>query len=247
MEEDEPWEEAVDRKEKKKFKVKLGSITNKVKSIKKKLDKKHTAKQPSTQIYVPTNNARKEVFEEMQIGPKLTQSRHGSFASEKHLAHIQNALPRRYAKQPWKLLYSTREHGISINTLYDKTNEKGACIILIQTIDENIMGVFLSESLQSYKSKYYGGGESVLFTFRGRKFSSYAWSKKNEYFILTNRNYIAVGGSIIDDEYIDQSWAIYVDANLHRGSTYACETFDTKEPLHDHSDFEVYAIEIWGF
>lgn len=252
MEDGEYYAVTLEKKSEKKRTKFVSSLKSKMRKIKdiikdkknEQIERVHNVPAAVTTTPTRSNSTPTEIEE---IGPKLNNTRKGSIASPHHLQRIQKILPQRLRIQPWRLLYATREHGISLHTLYDKTKDQGPCIMIIKTVDDNIMGVFLSESIRAFSPRYYGGGESILFTFKGNKFKSFNWSKHNQYFILTSRDHIAVGGSIIDSDYVDRSWAIYLDNDFKYGSTYACETFGTTEPLHYANDFEIYAIEIWGF
>ena len=46
--------------------------------------------------------------------------------SDPVLARLASAMPKRFASTDWHLLYSTRSHGLSLGTLYQRVHERGA-------------------------------------------------------------------------------------------------------------------------
>ena len=42
------------------------------------------------------------------------------------LARLASAMPKRFTSTDWHLLYSTRSHGLSLGTLYQRVHERGA-------------------------------------------------------------------------------------------------------------------------
>lgn len=90
------------------------------------------------------------------------------------------------------------------------------------------MGVvfgFYSGSCLQQQSRYYGNGDTFVFTFAEAEDASvmegglrtFFWSSLNPYFLFTDAKRIAVGGG--------GSYAITVDADMNRGSTASCRTF----------------------
>ncbi|KAL0488041.1 hypothetical protein AKO1_015241 [Acrasis kona] len=116
-------------------------------------------------------------------------------------------------------------------------------MFIIKTTDSNVLGFFLPEDIQSFSPNFYGGGDTVIYTFTQSKFKSYKWTRKNEHFIVTAKNHITIGSS--SSLTSDQLWALYLDDGLNHGSTYTSDTFDN-EPLHHVTDFQIYGIEVWG-
>ncbi|KAI9015818.1 TLD-domain-containing protein [Phycomyces nitens] len=159
-------------------------------------------------------------------------------------------LPRRYRLAPqWSLLYSLDQHGISLTTLYRlvKSN-KGPCIITIKDADDQIFGAFLNETLTCGTS-YYGTGECFLWKTTKQdsvqnkpmapKIKVFPWTGKNEYMILSENDFIAIGGG-------DGKFGLWINADLEKGHSEECPTFDN-ECLSPSPEFECIELEIWGF
>lgn len=142
------------------------------------------------------------------------------------------------AFEDWVLLYSTEVHGISINTMYTRTRDKGPVFIFIQDSHRNIFGGFASESLHIARG-YYGTGESFLFKLQPT-LSVYPWPNTNQFFILSSENFISMGGGETG------KYGFWVDADFHKGSTGYCETFHNPA-LSDKETFECLILEVWGF
>ena len=48
--------------------------------------------------------------------------------SDPVLARLASAMPKRFTSTDWHLLYSTRSHGLSLGTLYQRVHERGAVV-----------------------------------------------------------------------------------------------------------------------
>jgi hypothetical protein len=144
-------------------------------------------------------------------------------------------------------LYSSLEHGRSIHSFYRRCKDENATILIIQTNTGTIFGTFCGGF--RIDGHYYGSGEQIVFTFcppdgnREQKnyFDYYPWSKKNDYFVRSTENSIAIGGGA------DGKAAIFIDGDFLQGSSHACNTFDNKPLNGPAEDFSIYAIELWGF
>ncbi|GES89619.1 TLD-domain-containing protein [Rhizophagus clarus] len=149
---------------------------------------------------------------------------------------IRQQLPRRVRLAPsWNLLYSLDQDGTSMTTMYHKVKDKGPLIVVIKDTDEQVFGAFVSESLKQRPS-YYGSGECFLWKYAKEgetlppivKF--YKWTGRNEYMILSEHDYLAIGGG-------DGRTGLWVDSDLERGSSVRCDTFDN-EVLSSTPDFD---------
>ena len=56
-----------------------------------------------------------------------------------------------------ELLYSFETHGMSLNTLYSKTKDKGPCLVVIKDSQGKVFGAFSNESLSIHHG-YHGNG-----------------------------------------------------------------------------------------
>ncbi|KAI8370273.1 TLDc domain-containing protein [Blakeslea trispora] len=160
---------------------------------------------------------------------------------------IRPYIPRRFRiVQNWDLLYSLDQHGASLATLYSCTeNFVGPCILIIQDLDEQIFGAYLSHSFQ-LQTHYYGTGECFLWKSTSQhetkatipKIKVFPWTGKNDYMILSNPNFVAIGGG-------DGKFGLWLDSELHDGHSDQCPTFDN-EALHFNSRFQCMKVEVWG-
>ncbi|KAI9347502.1 TLDc domain-containing protein, partial [Pilaira anomala] len=153
---------------------------------------------------------------------------------------------RRYRiSQKWNLLYSLDQHGISLASLYSLTREyNGPCIMIIKDADKQIFGSYLSNTLSS-QSHYYGTGECFLWKLSSAsqkdvpKIKTFPWTGKNDYMILSDSDFIAIGGG-------NGTFGLWLNSELEKGYSNACPTFDN-ECLSTKPDFECMEMEIWGF
>ena len=100
--------------------------------------------------------------------PKLLDSKGGhagsSVMSEGVLRQLSAGIPSRFAYSDWRLLYSMCVHGISLNTLYMRTEGCGACLLVLKDRRGNVFGGFCSEWRPPARpAHFYGTGESFLF------------------------------------------------------------------------------------
>ncbi|KAI8382372.1 TLDc domain-containing protein [Blakeslea trispora] len=139
------------------------------------------------------------------------------------------------------LLYSLDQHGISLSSLYRlvKSN-KGPCVFAIKDADDNVFGAFLNESLKP-GSRYYGTGECFLWKWNAlqSRVDAYHWTGKNEYMILSDVDFIAIGGG-------EGVFGLWINSELEKGYSQTCPTFDN-EMLSPHPEFECVELEVWGF
>lgn len=72
---------------------------------------------------------------------------------------IQQWLPNRISvSSTWSLIYSLDQHGASLNTLYQKSYNKGPCLLVIQDDQDQVFGAYLSEGIH-IDTGCYGTGE----------------------------------------------------------------------------------------
>jgi hypothetical protein len=151
---------------------------------------------------------------------------------------------RQYRK--WTLLYSCREHGISLNTFFGRAYDNQPTLIVVKTMDGDVFGGYASGGVWEKKYKYFGDGESFIFSFY-KEFKVYRWTKSNNYIMYASHEGIAMGGG--DEEGF--GYAFYIDADLRYGSSRPCKTFGASssfsQPLCSKCDFEICAVELWGF
>ncbi|KAF9263165.1 TLD-domain-containing protein [Marasmius fiardii PR-910] len=164
----------------------------------------------------------------------------------------------------WNLLYSLDQHGISLNTLYAKSESSsssssssgllgptkvGALLVIKDSCDTSF-GVFLSDGLKRGDGRSYSGsGESFMWRYpeSGGSVEIFKWTGKNEYVALCGDVFLSFGGG-------DGTYGLYVNENLLEGSSAPCPTFDNP-PLCSVKGgvkkgrevlFECVGVEVWG-
>ncbi|KAL0487757.1 hypothetical protein AKO1_008710, partial [Acrasis kona] len=178
--------------------------------------------------------------------PTLLDNKNDSFTTPIQRQKIcATVLPQRYRIRNWRLLYSTAQHGVSIHSFYRLVADHSSTLLIIQTDRGRIFGCYAAGF--QINPKYYGSGEQVVFTFcspeedKKNFFEYYVWSKKNDYFVRSTLQNIAIGGGT------DGKAALFLDGELRYGSTNSCMTF-LNQPLNGmDEDFNIHALEVWTF
>ncbi|CDS09341.1 hypothetical protein LRAMOSA10701 [Lichtheimia ramosa] len=155
---------------------------------------------------------------------------------------IRSYLPRRYRlSSTWSLIYSLDQHGASMSTLYRLAKRnRGPCVLAIKDDNDSIFGAFLNESIKGNKNSYYGNGECFLWKFcrATNTLKVFPWTGKNEYMILSETDFIAIGGG-------DGKFGLWIKDSLYEGYSEQCPTFDN-EPLSTTPDFHCIELEIFS-
>ena len=88
-----------------------------------------------------------------------------SFLTKAHLISLENNLQSYEQYKDMKLLYTLTKNGASLRTLYDKAKGYHSLIIFIKDDKGNIFWGYSNEGLQCRPNKFYGNGETFLFSF----------------------------------------------------------------------------------
>ncbi|KAI9243868.1 TLDc domain-containing protein [Sporodiniella umbellata] len=139
------------------------------------------------------------------------------------------------------LLYSLDQHGISLMSLYRLVkSHKGPCVLTVKDGEGQIFGGFLNETLKP-GARYYGTGECFLWQWLAseKMLRAYQWTGKNDYMILSEPDFIAMGGG-------EGVFGLWINSALEKGYSQSCPTFDN-EPLSSKPEFDCMELEIWGF
>ncbi|KAH9614019.1 hypothetical protein KSS87_018546 [Heliosperma pusillum] len=150
------------------------------------------------------------------------------------------SLPSLVKGRKWVLLYSTWRHGISLSTLYRKSNLcPGPSLLVVGDVEGAIFGGLVEAPLKpNIKKRYQGSVSSFLFTDASGQPIIYLPTGSNRYYTLCSPEFLALGGGC--------HFALYLDDNLAIGSSAASETYGN--PCLAHSeDFKVKDVELWGF
>uniref|UniRef100_H2YD23 Oxidation resistance protein 1 n=1 Tax=Ciona savignyi TaxID=51511 RepID=H2YD23_CIOSA len=177
--------------------------------------------------------------DDTSLMPDLLDS--SNLLNDDTLLELCRHIPARTIGCPWKLLYSTFEHGISLRTLYRKVaskyNDDTPVVLIVQDSGGQIFGAFCSN--QPHVSEhFYGTGETFLFTLEPN-ITIFPWSGENNFFVKGNLDSLAIGGG-------DGSSGLWLDGDLCHGSSHTCLTFQN-DPLASSEDFFIQNVEVWGF
>jgi len=197
------------------------------------------------------------------FSPKLLEASRDppSFTSAHQRHQIVSALPIRFHRKHWQLVYSTYENGISMGTLLRRAvDDAGETILLVKTTRGTVFGAYHGTPYELSGRRYYGNGETFLFSFAntdsaGRQlFQVYTWSKKNDFFVRSSdTSGISFGGGD------DGKCGLFIDSTLAYGVSHPCETFDSnclnRDPTRSYyeshkeedEEFDILAVEVWGF
>ncbi|CAD8048322.1 unnamed protein product [Paramecium primaurelia] len=151
---------------------------------------------------------------------------------------ISTHLPILFKGQKWQCIYSSIQHGSSIQTLMRKTENNSPSVILIRDLDNYLFGAYLSDGIKNSYGKFYGNGESFLFTFKNSQdIKVYKWTHINNYITLCDTDGLAVG---CGDKY-----GLFINSDLSNGYSCHCETFDN-DVLSKNNKFVIERLEIWS-
>lgn len=155
-----------------------------------------------------------------------------------HIEQLARFLPARVQGYPWRLVYSTQEHGTSLKTLYRKSAAlDNPVLLVIKDMDNQIFGAYATHPFR-FSDHYYGTGETFLYTFNPL-FKVYKWSGDNNYFINGDVSSLELGGG-------DGKFGLWLDADLYHGRSNSCSTFNN-DILSKKEDFVVQDVEVWTF
>ncbi|XP_065214765.1 nuclear receptor coactivator 7 isoform X8 [Planococcus citri] len=158
--------------------------------------------------------------------------------TEEHRKQLCRHLPARAEGYSWSLVFTTSQHGFSLNSMYRKMSRIDSPILMvIQDTESNVFGTLTSCTLR-VSDHFYGNGESLLFTFTP-EFQVYNWTGENLYFIKGNNESLSIGAG-------DGKFGIWLDGDLYQGRTESCTTYGN-DPLVPSQDFVVKTLECWAF
>nr|XP_029532364.1 nuclear receptor coactivator 7-like isoform X2 [Oncorhynchus nerka] len=155
-----------------------------------------------------------------------------------HIEKLACRLPARVQGYPWRLAYSTAEHGTSLKTLYRSLLDVDSPVLLvIKDMDNQLFGGYSTHPFR-VSEHCYGTGETFLFSFCP-EIKMYRWTGENSYFVKGNIDSLQMGGG-------GGQIGLWVDADLYHGTTSSCATFHN-QPLAIQKDFTIHSVEVWAF
>ncbi|KAM8810223.1 nuclear receptor coactivator 7 [Eudromia elegans] len=163
---------------------------------------------------------------------------HSALLENMHIEQLARRLPARVQGYPWRLAYSTLEHGTSLKTLYRKSAALDSPVLLvIKDMDNQIFGAYATHPFR-FSDHYYGTGETFLYTF-SPNFKVFKWSGENTYFINGDMSSLELGGG-------GGRFGLWLDADLYHGRSNSCSTFNN-DILSKKEDFIIQDVEVWTF
>ncbi|XP_005043589.1 PREDICTED: nuclear receptor coactivator 7 isoform X3 [Ficedula albicollis] len=163
---------------------------------------------------------------------------HSALLENMHIEQLARRLPARVQGYPWRLAYSTLEHGTSLKTLYRKSASLDSPVLLvIKDMDNQIFGAYATHPFR-FSDHYYGTGETFLYTFSPH-FKVFKWSGENTYFINGDTTSLELGGG-------GGRFGLWLDADLYHGRSNSCSTFNN-DILTKKEDFIIQDVEVWTF
>ncbi|XP_071006872.1 nuclear receptor coactivator 7-like isoform X2 [Oncorhynchus clarkii lewisi] len=155
-----------------------------------------------------------------------------------HIEKLARLLPARAQGYPWRLAYSTAEHGTSLKTLYRSLLDVDSPVLLvIKDMGNQLFGGYSTHPFR-VSEHCYGTGETFLFSFCP-EIKMYHWTGQNSYFVKGNIDSLQMGGG-------GGQIGLWVDADLYHGTTSSCATFHN-QPLATQKDFTIHSVEVWAF
>ncbi|CAD8050522.1 unnamed protein product [Paramecium sonneborni] len=149
------------------------------------------------------------------------------------IAHI----PSIYKTSNWTLIFSNIINGSSFQTLLHKCENRSPLILVIQDVNECKFGAYLNESLQLTFGKFFGNGETFLWTLKQNEFQAFRWTETNNYFIFCESDGFAIG--------CGDQFGLYINQSLTTGNTNKCETYKN-DLLTVTNDFSIKTLELWS-
>lgn len=149
------------------------------------------------------------------------------------------------------LVFSNLAHGSSLRTLYERCARAGVdgrgALVVVRAIDSPaLFGGYSSLGVRPSAGGAYGTGESLVFStaeaLGGERVRTHGWSRANGLFAHGDASYWAMGGGR------SGGFGLWLDHELDRGASAACETFASADSLHEDGDehFRCHVVEVWA-
>eukprot|EP00188_Purpureofilum_apyrenoidigerum_P001307 Plantae.Rhodophyta-Purpureofilum_apyrenoidigerum.ctg17048.p1 GENE.Plantae.Rhodophyta-Purpureofilum_apyrenoidigerum.ctg17048~~Plantae.Rhodophyta-Purpureofilum_apyrenoidigerum.ctg17048.p1 ORF type:complete len:510 (+),score=84.99 Plantae.Rhodophyta-Purpureofilum_apyrenoidigerum.ctg17048:127-1530(+) len=169
--------------------------------------------------------------------PSATLVGSTDLVTEEEFLTLLSFLPEKHMNADVIQLYDTTRHQQTLKHFYKAVSKTPQTLLLVKDASNYVFGAFCTHLWQP-ENRYYGDGDSFLFTLKP-ELKLYKWSRLNLFFQFSNSSSIGVGGGYEGD------FGIFLDADLRRGFSDGCETFNSQR-LSAEKEFECIAIEVWG-
>jgi hypothetical protein len=141
-------------------------------------------------------------------------------------------------------VFSTNKDGMNLEFMLQKASEVMPTLLVIQTTEGAVFGGFASEAWHGTHGRYYGTGQSFLFTFQapGSGFSSYNWTGINSYFQLAGPDFVGMGGG-------SGGFGLRLDDDFQCTSA-GCATFGNVPLAGEGTGRDAHpcaCVELWSF
>lgn len=152
-------------------------------------------------------------------------------------SQIRDSIPARFRSRKWRLVHQLSQHGTSYSRLYTNVGNIQPLVLLVKTGTGERLGAYCPNGLKR-SSKYYGNGESFVFTFNP-EYHEYHWrySNANQYFVSSSNDELSFGGG--------GASAIWINHTFTKGLSDPCPTYMSPQ-LTKKNDFTVIDLEVWG-
>ena len=170
--------------------------------------------------------------------PKL--SKESKILTEKKIIEIHSHLPYYHQYKDFKLLYNMDRDGTSLSTMIEKGAEYENTILFVKTVNKEIFGAYLSESLRIKYHDFYGTAETFIFTFYDTdKIRVFHATQSNDNYIYTDPDKLAFGCS-------DDTFSLSLENDFKDCFTGKTTTYNNL-PLwkKDTNDAVVINCELW--
>jgi len=174
---------------------------------------------------------------------RLLNSNHECLINEQERTLLRHQLPLHLQHKNWNLVFSTRKSNASISKFFEATRDCGASLLMIQPVKGRCFGVFASSSWRGdLLKKYYGNSDCFLFSFNRLQHNDgiqiYRATHKNDFFLFSQKDSIAVGGGL--------HFGLWIDQAFECGFSRKSKTFNNG-PLSEEPDFAIQNCECWSF
>jgi len=154
---------------------------------------------------------------------------------------VTSLTPKARHNERWTLLYSTASDGISLKTLFRANQAAGGtgpALLLIRDDGGGVFGAYTTDRWRREKvGRCYGNGEAFVFSVYPTR-ARHAWTQANYLFQSGSSVSMSLGGG--------SHFALWIDGDLHHGTSGTCETFGSP-CLSSSPEFRIRQIEVWGF
>lgn len=163
-----------------------------------------------------------------------------------NLKLVASWLSESYALSSWKLVYSVRDHGASLETLLSNCSaqrghgcihksSKSAFLIFVEDSWGYVFGAFLSHGLVNC-NEYYGSGENFVFSVMPEA-HKYKWTGENDLFVISSASNFAIGGG-------GEGFSFQLDDELATGVSNRSQTY-SNAVLSSNEFFKCLNVEVW--